>query len=50
MEEEHNSKRPDLAAIEEFKRKESIYLERVQELDEITSKKETQRKRHDDLR
>ena len=50
MEEAFAAKRPDLGAIDEFKRKESIYLERVQELDEITTKKEQQRKRHDDLR
>ena len=50
MEEEFNAKRPDLGAIEEFKRKESVYLERVLELDEITKKKEEQRKRHDNLR
>ena len=50
MEEEFNAKRPDLGAIEEFKRKESVYLERVLELDEITKKKEDQRKRHDNLR
>ena len=50
MEEEYNSKRPDLGAIEEYKRKEAVYLERVSELDEITKKKEEQRKRHDNLR
>ena len=50
LEEGFNAKRPDLGAIEEFKRKETIYLERVSELDEITKKKEEQRKRHDNLR
>ena len=50
MEEEFSSKRPDLGAIEEYKRKESIYLERVAELDEMTKKKEEQRKLHDNLR
>ena len=50
MEEEYNSKRPDLGAIEEYKRKEAVYLERVSELDEITKKKEEQRRRHDNLR
>merc|ERR1719510_1169489 len=50
MEEEFSAKRPDLGAIEEFKRKESVYLERVAELDQITAKKEQQRKRHEDLR
>ena len=37
-------------AIEEYNRKESVYLERVTELEEVTAKKEAQRKRHDDLR
>ena len=50
MEEDFSAKRPDLGAIEEFKRKESVYLERVSELDQITAKKEQQRKRHEDLR
>ena len=50
LEEGFNAKHPDLGAIEEFKRKETIYLERVSELDEITKKKEEQRKRHDNLR
>ena len=50
MEEEYNSKRPDLGAIDEYKRKEAVYLERVSELDEITKKKEEQRRRHDNLR
>ena len=50
MEEEFSAKRPDLGAIEEYKRKESIYLERVAELDEMTKKKEEQRKLHDNLR
>lgn len=50
MEEDYNSKRPDLGAIDEYKRKEAVYLERVSELDEITKKKEEQRRRHDNLR
>ena len=50
MEEDFSAKRPDLGAIEEYKRKESVYLERVSELDQITAKKEQQRKRHEDLR
>ena len=50
MEENLATKRPDLKAIEEFKRKEAVYLERVSELDEITQKRDRARKRHDDLR
>ena len=50
LEENLSSKRPDLKAIEEFKRKEAVYLDRVAELDEITQKRDRARKRHDDLR
>ena len=50
LEENLSAKRPDLKAIEEFKRKEAVYLERVMELDEITQKRDAARKRHDDLR
>ena len=50
MEENLSTKKPDLKAIEEFKRKEAVYLERVTELDEITQKRDRARKRHDDLR
>merc|ERR1719433_1177770 len=50
MEEDFNAKQPNRGAIEEYKRKESIYLERVAELDEMTKKKEAQRKQHDELR
>ena len=50
LEENLSAKRPDLKAIEEFKRKEAVYLERVAELDEITQIRDRARKRHDDLR
>merc|ERR1711962_1088586 len=50
LEENLSAKRPDLKAIEEFKRKEAVYLERVAELDDITQKRDRARKRHDDLR
>ena len=50
LEENLKAQRPDLNAIDEFKRKESVYLERVAELEEITAKKDAQRRRHDDLR
>merc|ERR1719219_2625240 len=50
LEENLSSKRPDLKAIEEFKRKESVYMERVADLEEITQRRDRARKRHDDLR
>jgi len=50
LEENLSAKRPDLKAIEEFKRKEAVYLERVAELDDITQIRDRARKRHDDLR
>merc|ERR1719245_8317 len=50
LEESLASKRPDLKAIDEFNRKEAVYLERVSELEEITQKRDRARKRHDDLR
>ncbi len=49
-EENLSTKKPDLKAIEEFKRKEAVYLERVSELDEITQRRDRARKRHEDLR
>merc|ERR1719309_1059320 len=42
--------KPNMAAIQEYKRKNEVYLERVAELDEMTSKRDEQRKQHDDLR
>ena len=50
LEENLSAKRPDLKAIEEFKRKEAVYLERVAELDDITQRRDRARRRHDDLR
>lgn len=42
--------KPNMAAIAEFKRKEEVYLERVQELDKMTALRDEQRKYHDDIR
>merc|ERR1712172_257635 len=42
--------KPNMAAIEEYKRKNKIYLERVSELDAMTLKRDEQRKHHDELR
>lgn len=42
--------RPNLAVIQEYRKKEDIYLQRVSELDEITSTRDEQRKHHDNLR
>merc|ERR1712150_194476 len=50
MEEELAIKQPCLSAIDEYKQKESLYLARVSELDEITKKKDEQRRRHENLR
>ena len=50
MEEDLATKQPRLTAIEEYKQKESIYLDRVAELEEITKKKDIQRKNHEQLR
>ena len=50
LEEDLDKRKPDLKAIEDFKRKEAVYLDRVAELDEITQRRDRARKRHDDLR
>ncbi|XP_037088683.1 LOW QUALITY PROTEIN: structural maintenance of chromosomes protein 4-like [Pollicipes pollicipes] len=50
QEEELSRLKPDLAALAEYRKKEEIYLSRVAELDEITAKRDTQRKYYDDLR
>merc|ERR1712029_1042400 len=42
--------KPNMAAIAEYKKKEEVYLDRVSELDKITSARDEQRKHHDDLR
>lgn len=42
--------KPNLAVIQEYKKKEEVYLARVAELDEITRSRDEQRKYHEDLR
>lgn len=42
--------KPNLAVIQEYKKKEEVYLARVSELDEITKSRDEQRKYHEDLR
>ena len=42
--------KPNMAAIAEYKKKEEVYLDRVAELDKMTSARDEQRKHHDDLR
>lgn len=42
--------KPNMAAIAAFHKKEAQYLERVAELDEVTSQRDTQRRHYDDLR
>ncbi|KAK7075166.1 Structural maintenance of chromosomes protein 4 [Halocaridina rubra] len=42
--------KPNLAVVNEYRKKEEIYLQRVAELDEITAKRDEQRKYHEDLR
>ncbi|XP_067127627.1 structural maintenance of chromosomes protein 4 [Centruroides vittatus] len=50
MEESLQKMTPNMAAIAEYKKKESIYVQRVSELDSITQQRDTQRGYHDDLR
>ena len=50
MEEELQRNQPRLSAIDEYKHKESIYLARANELEDITKKKDIQRKNHEQLR
>ncbi|XP_068201013.1 structural maintenance of chromosomes protein 4 [Palaemon carinicauda] len=50
LEEKLAQSKPNLAAVHEYRKKEEIYLQRVAELDEITKKRDEQRKYHEDLR
>ena len=50
MEEELANKEPNLGAIDEYKQKELIYLNRADELDNITKQRDLQLKNHDTLR
>ncbi len=49
-EERLSSLKVNFSAIEEYRKKEDLYLERVSELEDISRKKEKQRKNHEDLR
>merc|ERR1712130_872664 len=42
--------KPNMAAIEEYNRKEEVYLDRVAELDKITADRDEQRKHYDDCK
>lgn len=44
------SMKPNMAAIAAYRKKEAQYLERVAELDEVTTRRDTQRRHYDDLR
>lgn len=50
LEEKLAESKPNLAVVHEYRKKEEIYLQRVAELDEITSQRDEQRKYHEDLR
>ena len=50
IEEKLAASKPNMAAIAEYKKKEEVYLDRVAELDKMTSARDEQRKHHDDLR
>lgn len=50
LEEKLSTQKANFAIIEEYRRKEATYLERVGELDDITRKRDKQRKCHEDLR
>lgn len=43
-------KTPNMAAINEYKKKEEVYMARAAELEEMTKARDEQRKHHDDLR
>lgn len=45
-----NNMQPNLQAIEDYRKKEQVYLQRVSELDDVTEKRNKYRKIHDDLR
>ncbi|XP_077988154.1 structural maintenance of chromosomes protein 4-like [Glandiceps talaboti] len=50
IEEDMRKMKPNMAAIEEYKKKEELYLKRVGELDEITEQRDNKRREHEDLR
>ncbi|KAB7502727.1 Structural maintenance of chromosomes protein 4 [Armadillidium nasatum] len=42
--------KPNLSVLQEYRKKEEVYLQRVSELEQITDKRNEQRKYHEDLR
>ncbi|CAH1781989.1 unnamed protein product [Owenia fusiformis] len=50
LEEKLAQMKPNMAAIEEYRKKEEMYLKRVSELDKITEIRDNQRKNHEDMR
>ncbi|KAG1714925.1 Structural maintenance of chromosomes protein 4 [Nymphon striatum] len=50
LEEKIQNMKPSMAAIQEYKKKEELYLQRVGELDKITEDRDQQRKYYDNLR
>lgn len=50
LEEEISKMKPDMSSLEEYRKKEAVFISRVAELDEITSQRDIQRKYYDDLR
>ncbi|XP_063882710.1 structural maintenance of chromosomes protein 4-like [Scylla paramamosain] len=50
LQEKLQESKPNLAVIQEYRKKEEMYLQRAAELDEITRQRDEQRKYHEDLR
>lgn len=50
QEDQLNNMEPNMHAVEEYRKKEELYLQRVSELDEITEKRNKHRAVHDELR
>lgn len=50
LEENLEQMTPNMAAIEEYKRKEKVHQERLEELDRVTGERDEARKRYENLR
>lgn len=50
LEKELKKMKPNMSAIEEYKKKQCIYLERVQQLNEITEKRDTFKSQYEEIR
>ncbi|KAL3218956.1 hypothetical protein MRX96_031220 [Rhipicephalus microplus] len=50
LKENLSAKKPNMAAIQEYRRKEEAYKQRVAELEAVTEKRAEQRRHHDNLR